>query len=189
MFIYFFHIAATIDYDRMQAAMENFDAAGNEWKRFEYWDYDKRYTRNLIATDDETFSLMLLCWNPDNESPIHAHAGSECYVRTIQGEVEETLYHWPEKGHEDEPLKVKGVISAKAGEVCHLNDTMGVHKVANPSKSKGAITLHCYIPPYDACKCFFDNNGKPTVSTSSFDTEHGEKISERRSSNLSSLTG
>ena len=42
------------------------------------FDASKNYTRNLIATDDETFTLMLLCWNADKESPIHDHV-SVCY--------------------------------------------------------------------------------------------------------------
>jgi hypothetical protein len=33
----------------------------------------------LIATDDETFTLLLLCWNPSKESPIHDHPWVRLY--------------------------------------------------------------------------------------------------------------
>lgn len=44
-----------------------------EWRKYAFFDGEKNYTRNLIATDDETFTLLLLCWNAGRESPIHDH--------------------------------------------------------------------------------------------------------------------
>jgi hypothetical protein len=35
-----------------------------EWGPFAFWDPEKLYTRNLVATDGKTFTLLLLCWNP-----------------------------------------------------------------------------------------------------------------------------
>ncbi len=35
-----------------------------EWAPFAFWDPEKLYTRNLVATDGKTFTLLLLCWNP-----------------------------------------------------------------------------------------------------------------------------
>ena len=43
------------------------------WRKYALFEPMKNYTRNLIATDDETYTLLLLCWNPDKESPIHDH--------------------------------------------------------------------------------------------------------------------
>ena len=61
--------------------MMSYDFAGNEWKRFEFWDSKKKYTRNLIANVPGCLCLMLLCWNPEKGSPIHNHAGSEWSMR------------------------------------------------------------------------------------------------------------
>ena len=49
------------------------DLGSGEWRKYALFDSSKHYTRNLIATDDETFTLLLLCWNPGKESPIHDH--------------------------------------------------------------------------------------------------------------------
>jgi hypothetical protein len=49
------------------------DLGLGEWRKYALFDSSKHYTRNLIATDDETFTLLLLCWNPAKESPIHDH--------------------------------------------------------------------------------------------------------------------
>ena len=44
-----------------------------EWEPYAFWDADKLYTRNLVSTDGESYTLLLLCWNPGKESPIHDH--------------------------------------------------------------------------------------------------------------------
>ena len=48
----------------LQRLMERYDASKGEWKRYAFWDCKTNYTRNLIATDQKTFTLMQLCWNP-----------------------------------------------------------------------------------------------------------------------------
>mmetsp|Transcript_33142 Transcript_33142/g.38595 ORF Transcript_33142/g.38595 Transcript_33142/m.38595 type:complete len:189 (-) Transcript_33142:131-697(-) len=53
---------------------------------------NKNYTRNLIATDDETFTLLLLCWNPGKYSPVHDHPCNGCWMRVCQGVVNEVRY-------------------------------------------------------------------------------------------------
>lgn len=40
-----------------------YDHSLMEWKRFCMFD-EFKYTRNLVATDNETYTLMLLCWSP-----------------------------------------------------------------------------------------------------------------------------
>jgi cysteine dioxygenase len=39
---------------------------------------------------------MILCWNTGQESPIHDHPNSHCFMKTLQGEVHEELYKKPE---------------------------------------------------------------------------------------------
>src|SRR5205823_2935085 len=80
------------DLQHIYELMCAYDVSANEWKRYELWDETKKYTRNLIATDDATFTLMLLCWNPQLGSPVHNHAGSECFMRVVEGAVEEVQY-------------------------------------------------------------------------------------------------
>ena len=59
--------------DEITQLFGSLDIHRNEWKRYAMFDPSKNYTRNLIATDDETFTLLLLCWNSNKESPIHDH--------------------------------------------------------------------------------------------------------------------
>ncbi|KAL3790531.1 hypothetical protein HJC23_007680 [Cyclotella cryptica] len=64
----------------------------NEIRGTAILDPSVKYTRSLVATDDATFSLLLLCWNPDTESPIHDHPCDGCWVRVCNGVVKETRY-------------------------------------------------------------------------------------------------
>jgi hypothetical protein len=44
-----------------------------DWEAYAHFDASRHYTRNLIATDHVSYTLLLLCWNPGQESPIHDH--------------------------------------------------------------------------------------------------------------------
>lgn len=66
---------------------------GNEWwRRYALFDSTRHYTRNLIATDNKTFTLLLLCWNPGRESPIHDHPCDGCWLKVLEGSVRECRY-------------------------------------------------------------------------------------------------
>jgi len=159
---------------KVQKLMESYDTSLNEFKRFEFWDEEKNYTRNLIASDPN-FSLMLLCWNPRKSSPIHAHAESNCWMRIVSGTCLETRYAWPK--NEEEPLHQIAQTPLQAGSVAFISDDIGLHKVENAHENVGAISLHLYSPPFDSCKVFRDPScGKGVISFSTFYSEYGSKV-------------
>ena len=51
-----------------------------EWSKFLNIDKDK-YTRNLVSYG-ERFTLLILCWNKGQKSPIHSHSGSNCFMKS-----------------------------------------------------------------------------------------------------------
>jgi cysteine dioxygenase len=163
------------DYSKVQEAMEQYDASFNEWKRYAFFDPDKKYTRNLIATDRQTFTLMLLCWNPHKSSPVHDHAGSECFMRMVSGETRESQFEWVDKTAECEQKQLKLIKARdlKPGEVAFINDKIGMHKVENAT-DRQAVTLHCYIPPYQSCRCFLEDRAKSCTATMTFHSEMGK---------------
>ncbi|KAL7517965.1 hypothetical protein ACHAWX_002835 [Stephanocyclus meneghinianus] len=119
-------------------------------------DRTKNYTRNLVATDNETFTLLLICWNPSKESPIHDHPCDGCWVRVRQGKIEETRYKVNE---EMDSLEITSVETYEdSREVSFINDYVGYHKVGNPSTTTPAVTLHLYCPPFQSCKVWPDPN-------------------------------
>ena len=134
-----------------------------EWAPFAHFDPTKAYTRNLIYTDNETFTLLLLLWNAGAESKIHDHPCDGCWLQVLQGEIQECRYEYP--GGSDESLKCIAEERFQEGEVAFINDSIGLHKIANPCPSVPAVTLHLYHPPFKDCKVW-DNSASCSVSQS-----------------------
>ena len=72
--------------------LKKVDLTTSEINKFTYWDNEKSYTRNLVATDNENYNLLLLCWTPGMESKIHNHPCDTCYMKAIRGSIQETRY-------------------------------------------------------------------------------------------------
>ncbi len=125
-----------------------------EISKYALFDTAYPYTRNLIATDEENYTLLLLCWNAGMESKIHNHPCDGCFVRVMKGTVKETRYALPDenKGSEDQVLKITSECIATEGDLTYMDDYIGFHKIGNPSSDIGAISLHLYTPPYSLCK-------------------------------------
>eukprot|EP00978_Attheya_sp_CCMP212_P010609 scaffold25804_cov58-Attheya_sp.AAC.2 len=64
----------------------------DEWERYACFDPSQHYTRNLVSTDNENFTLLILCWNPGRTSPIHDHPCDGCWMRVCEGSVREERY-------------------------------------------------------------------------------------------------
>ncbi|KAL7469622.1 hypothetical protein ACHAXS_009881 [Conticribra weissflogii] len=139
--------------DPINKLFSRLDLSLNEWKKYALFEPMKNYTRNLIATDNATFTLLLLCWNPDKESPIHDHPCDGCWLRVCAGNVRETRYAID---YVTDSLEVTSDETFESGSLTFISDFMGFHKVGNPSKTDPAITMHLYCPPFKQCKIWLD---------------------------------
>lgn len=143
-----------------------------DWRQFvRFPDMSKNYTRNLVATDGKTFTLLMLYWNPNKVSPIHDHPCDGCWMRVCEGVVQEKRYK--EADGDNGLICVQNDIFCE-GEISHIADWMGYHKVGNPHISKPAVTLHLYSPPFESCNVWL--NEKSTRSSRSkitYDTVYG----------------
>lgn len=137
---------------------------------------------------------MLLVWNPQKSSPIHNHAGSECFLKVLRGEILERQYvvkngegdasakcNWNKVTCSNVPpsdLIQSHTNVYSAGGCTFINDSLGVHSVEN-QHSEAAITLHCYIPGYEMCKSWSEDSENKSIKIQqchiSFDTEQGER--------------
>lgn len=122
-----------------------------EWEPYVWW--RDHYTRTRVGYSTDHFALLLLCWNKGQASPVHDHYGSSCWVAVLHGTLEETRFATPAPG-ETGPLRVVNRVQARAGEVCYINDGMGLHIMANPTTDDVTVSLHVYAPPYKACHLF-----------------------------------
>jgi cysteine dioxygenase len=56
-----------------------------------------RYTRNLVDEGNGKFNLLILCWGEGHGSAIHDHAGAHCFMKILQGSLNEVRFAWPER--------------------------------------------------------------------------------------------
>ncbi|RHZ55416.1 putative cysteine dioxygenase [Aspergillus thermomutatus] len=128
--------------------MSKYTSSPADWSRYMRNDPSKNYTRNLVADISGRANLLLLVWNPEKGSLIHDHANAHCIMKILDGELNETIYQTPpaERDH-GAPLKIKKHTTYKPNEVAYISDQIGLHRVANPSKDRLAVSLHLYTPP------------------------------------------
>jgi len=152
-----------------------------DWLPYALQDNSRHYTRNLIATDRATYTLLLLCWNPGQYSPIHDHPCDGCWMRVLHGRVRECRY---KSSRDDEPdngsgggLVCTSDTTASAGDLVFIQDRLGYHKVGNPDPTQPAFTLHLYSPPIDRCRIWLDAEKDCSSSTECCNySEYGEKL-------------
>ncbi|XP_061190959.1 cysteine dioxygenase type 1-like [Saccostrea echinata] len=138
-----------------------------------------RYTRTLLDKGNGHYNLMILCWNTGQESPIHNHPNSHCFMKTLKGEVFEQLYRNPDMTSCDSccGCKMEKIEDRvyKLNDVAHITDADGLHRVGNKSHVEGAVTLHLYSPPFSSCKKYDDETGKSTEVPMGYDQDFSEQ--------------
>ncbi|KAJ3306738.1 Cysteine dioxygenase [Kappamyces sp. JEL0829] len=160
----------TADVPKIQKLLESYASNAQDWQSFALFD-EGRYTRNLVDDGNGKFNLMVLCWATEARSAIHDHSNSHCLVKVLDGQVEESLYEWPAGTSPSEgelsqaaidlasPTTPTGITLVRReiyhpNQVTYMHDKIGLHRLSNPSSTKGAVTLHLYSPPYSTCQTF-----------------------------------
>ncbi|XP_030764765.1 cysteine dioxygenase type 1 isoform X2 [Sitophilus oryzae] len=152
--------------------MRSYKSNPAEWKKYAKFDRFK-YTRNLVDDGNGKYNLMALCWGEGHGSSIHDHANSHCFMKILQGSLEEVRYDWPKE--EEDELKESGRKILNLNDVCYINDSLGLHRVENVSSYDTAISLHLYCPPYDRCSVFNQKTGKKSQATVTFYSMYGKR--------------
>ncbi len=110
------------------------------------------YARNLVMKTD-LFELIVLAWAPRQRTPIHDHANSRCWLWMMRGELTFRNYEFPD------PSCNKGLIcqgtteTRSVGEVDYIDDSMGIHSIANAS-NEPAVSVHLYAGPISRCQIY-----------------------------------
>lgn len=162
----------SVNVDYVRYLMQSYKSNPADWKKYAKFDRF-RYTRNLVDKGNGKYNLMALCWGEGHGSAIHDHADAHCFMKMLQGTLQEIRFDWPnEPGQE---LKETGRKNLNLNEVCYINDSLGLHRVENPSHTEPAVSLHLYCPPFDKCSVFNQQTGKQTTCNVTFWSQFGEK--------------
>ena len=112
------------------------------FKEGNYWRH--RVFRNAAV------EMLVICWRPGQQTPIHDHNGSHGVVRVHQGLMSETIFKYDEE---------KG-LSYDTGRECPAGTITGaeipdIHQLGNPQASgQDLITVHVSSPPLGVVKTY-----------------------------------
>jgi len=147
--------------------LQNFLLDRKQLSKFEHWSHEK-YVRNGIYKD-ESFEIILMCWERNQETPIHCHGGEECWMYVLQGELEEQFY---KKDNKDN-LVLTNAQKLYVSNSSYINDTVGLHKIKNSFEGQ-SLSLHIYAKPILSCSFYDEGDGEFKRKTLSYDTFEGE---------------
>lgn len=150
-----------IDHEALLELLKSYTTNDAEWSSFALFDPSKNYSRNGIEDFGPNGNLLILVWMPGKSSFIHDHSNAHCCMKVLGGKLKESLYRLPESQKEGTPVLFRETVLG-ADEVTYINDSMGIHKISNPT-DKIAISLHLYTPPYaklNGCNYYESSNGK-----------------------------
>ena len=154
-----------------------YQAKHSDWNDWAMWS-DDRYTRNLVSRRD-SFELLLLCWSPGTQSPIHDHAGQNCWMAVLEGGLEEVYYSQPKDADDnDQVLVERGLAKSYAeGEVAAIDDSIAYH-LTQPAGDARAVSMHLYAKPIDSCRTFCPETGPSENMALSYHSVRGELVGD-----------
>ncbi|XP_015908525.1 cysteine dioxygenase type 1 [Parasteatoda tepidariorum] len=164
-----------VNIERVQDLMSAYKSNPRDWIKFAKFDR-YRYTRNLVDEGNGKYNLMLLAWAEGQGSSIHDHADSHCFMKMLDGELKEIRFAWPSDSDEEEKEMEKiSETTLKTNDVNYMNDSLGLHRVENPSHSQTAVSLHLYSPPFESVLLFDQRTGHKTRGKVTFWSKYGER--------------
>ncbi|MBZ9626711.1 cysteine dioxygenase family protein [Psychroflexus sp. CAK57W] len=119
---------------------------------YAFWS-EESYTRNCVLRTDD-FELLLLCWEQDQDTPIHCHNGEECWVYLANGKLQEKRYV-----EENDELKLIADVKMTQDRLSYMNDDLGYHSLQNINEGK-SMSLHLYVGPIDECSIYDEDKNK-----------------------------
>lgn len=128
----------------------------SEWRQCVRFDSDT-YTRILLALEP-SFSVVLICWNAGQGSPIHDHGhGTRSWAKVLEGTMEMKRYERRGtvgasrgglgRSRSSKQPAVMDEKQFKHGECLMETEYTGLHKLGNTSETARAVSLHVYSPP------------------------------------------
>ncbi len=134
-----------------------------EYVRFKPDTYNRQSIRKTA-----NYELLVLSWQPGQQSSIHCHSGSRGWMLNIQGCVVEYLYQLCQQGDEIS-LQDERKSQCYQATWSYIDDKRGAHRIAVEG-STPAVTLHLYAPPIESCNYFVQNGLQVTKKVHVYET-------------------
>ncbi len=120
--------------------MSNTNIAREEFERYYSWN-DDNYARNVLARND-SFEVLLVCWEKGQSSPIHDFNAQEAWIHPIQGMLREECY---KINVSDDRLERVSNVLLGSDEFSYMNQ-IGIHRYSNAYDGR-TVSLNVYRKP------------------------------------------
>lgn len=140
--------------------MKSIDIPEQDFERFYTWNKE-HYTRNCLVRN-ESFELLLICWERGQKSPIHDFDANAAWIHTIRGRLKEECYRLTEEGLE----KVSSVLLGTS-EFSFMSHPITIHRYYNNYESR-SVSLNLYSKPISKWK-EYDLQGRAITREVSYD--------------------
>lgn len=120
------------------------------------WDA-KHYTRTCIARD-RYFELLLIGFEPGQQTSIHDYNGHEAWVHPLKGELTEERFAPGTDGR----LQVVSSVQLGPTSYSYLGDPLSIHRFINSGSSR-CLSLNLYCGPIRKWKVYDAHSGRSTT--------------------------
>ena len=154
------------EFDEVIDQSKDFKFSQTDLEKFAHWNKN-HYTRNCIARND-SFELILLCWEPGHKTAIHCHNEQECFVNVVMGGFKEVIYSFDKESEKFIAVETKALTKH---EITSVDDQTLFHRLENTYKGR-SMSLHLYMKPIEKCRFFNEETDKlQTVVLSDYSFE------------------
>ena len=108
----------------------------DDWKSYVI-KHDSKYNK-IKVFESELFDIYVIVWNANQQSKVHNHSSNGCWLKILEGKVEEKIYN-----HKFELLKYN---IQNRGEISFIKDDIVYHSIKNINNYT-SVSLHIYNPP------------------------------------------
>lgn len=129
------------DFENIPGLLAGYSSDNDDWMKYatENPDPGCTYTRNSLKTvGTDKGQILLILWKPETISAIHSHNGAQCWVKLLDGQIEESLYSPDDMKHAFKTGTVR------RDEICYIDDTIGLHAMENRLSETRSVSLHVY---------------------------------------------
>lgn len=127
---------------------------------------NKHYTRNLLERNND-FELILMCWEPGQESLIHSYSDQEGWMFVIEGELTVNHYFKSSRG---EKMQYYKEVQLRSGKFLYVNDYLGFHSATNSYQHR-TISLHLHAGPVEKWKVYDPETNGFFIGKTRIDTD------------------
>jgi len=139
-----------------------------QFEKYYTWKED-RYTRNCVSRNDD-YELLVICWEKEQQSPIHDYDFREAWVHPLRGRILEERF----REFRHKKLELVSSVILGVNEFSYL-DQITIHRFKNIFDSR-SVSLHLYSTPVQKWRVYHQDTGETEVKSLSYDSYEGEII-------------